>query len=144
MLLVLYTLLAVLLLYISYKDIKEAQYKNYYFYVILIIISTISIIKNTSFLKIFMIYALLIISYFIRNKYIDKIGDGDIDLYISLSLLYSFETFLCLIIISTLSAIVVNLINNHNKSIKDNTVRLVPYITFAFFIIEIYTYLRGI
>lgn len=141
---VLYIILYLLLLYISYKDIKDGYYKTFIFYIILFIITIISYKNEVFYIKILSIYLLLILSYLLKSRYIDKIGDGDIDLYLSLYMMYSFEKFLYLVIISTLSAIFISLIKNDFKSVKESSVRLIPYITFAFFTIEIYTYLRAL
>lgn len=138
MLLALYTVLTLMLLYISYKDIKEAQYNNFYFYLLIIIVSAIAILSNVSYIKIGLIYLALFLSHIFKDKYIDYIGDGDVDLYILLFMIFSFKKYLFLIIISTISAIIVNLIKNHVNKKNDRAVRLVPYISFAFLIIMLF------
>lgn len=137
-------ILLILLLYISYKDIKEAEYSKYCFYSILIILSVIAKLKDVSYIRIVCTYIVLLISYVFRDKYVDYIGDGDIDLYIAMSMIYTFEQFLYLVIISTLSAIFVNIFKNRLRCVRDNSVRLVPYITFAFIITELLILLRSI
>lgn len=139
----LYIILSLTLLYISYSDIKEAQYNNYFFYIILICVSAISLMSEVSLIKILATYLILILSFFLKNKYVDYIGDGDLDLYIVFFMLFSFEKFLYLIIISTLSAIVMDLLKNNFKFNKRNTVRLVPYLSFAFFIIKAFDLFMG-
>lgn len=138
MLLALYTVLTLILLYISYKDIKEAQYNNFYFYLLIIIVSAIAISTNLSYIKIGLIYLALFLSHIFKDKYIEYIGDGDVDLYILLFMIFSFQKYLILIIISTISAIIVNLIKNHINKKNDRAVRLVPYICFAFLIIMLF------
>lgn len=134
----LYTVLTLILLYISYKDIKEAQYNNFYFYLLVIIVSAIAISTNLSYIKIGLIYLALFLSHIFKDKYIVYIGDGDVDLYILLFMIFSFQKYLILIIISTISAIIVNLIKNHVNKKNDRAVRLVPYISFAFLIIMLF------
>ena len=143
MLLALYILLSLLLLYISYKDIKEAEYNSFYFYFLIIIISAIAILKDVSYIKICLIYLALFLSHILKTKYIDYIGDGDVDLYILLFMIFDFEKFLILIIISTLSAILVNLAKNYLHKKKDSGVRLVPCISFAFFILMLFDLFKG-
>ena len=138
MLLALYIGLSLLLLYISYKDIKEAQYNSFYFYSLIIIVSAIAILKDVSYIKMGLIYLALFLSHILKTKYIDYIGDGDVDLYILLFMIFDFEKFLILIIISTLSAILVNLVKNYWHKKNDRGVRLVPYISFAFFILMLF------
>ena len=143
MLIALYILLSLLLLYISYKDIKEAEYNSFYFYFLIIIISAIAILKDVSYIKICLIYLALFLSHILKAKYIDYIGDGDVDLYILLFMIFDFEKFLILIIISTLSAILVNLAKNYWRKKKDSGVRLVSYISFAFFILMLFDLFKG-
>lgn len=143
MLIALYILLSLLLLYISYKDIKEAEYNSFYFYFLIIIISAIAILKGVSYIKICLIYLALFLSHILKTKYLDYIGDGDVDLYILLFMIFDFEKFLILIIISTLSAILVNLAKKYWHKKKDSGVRLVPYISFAFFILMLFDLLKG-
>ena len=138
MLIALYILLSLLLLYISYKDIKDAEYNSFYFYFLIIIISAIAILKEVSYIKICLIYLALFLSHILKTKYIDYIGDGDVDLYILLFMIFDFEKFLILIIISTLSAILVNLAKNYWRKKKDSGVRLVPYISCALFILMLF------
>lgn len=144
MLKALYIALSVLLLYISYKDIREAQYSSYYFYFIIAIVTYIAILRNIAYTKLIIVYFFLIISFIFRERYIKYIGDGDVDIYIALLTLYSFEEFIYLILISTITAILVNIIRNKLNKSDEKTVRLVPYITFAYFILEIFSYVRGI
>lgn len=143
MLIALYILLSLLLLYISYKDIKEAEYNSFYFYFLIIIVSDIAILKGVSYIKIGLIYLALFLSHILKAKYLDYIGDGDVDLYILLYMIFDFEKFLILIIISTLSAILVNLAKNYLHKKKDSGVRLVPYISFAFFILMLFDLFKG-
>lgn len=143
MFIALYILLSLLLLYISYKDIKEAEYNSFYFYFLIIIISAIAILKGVSYIKICLIYLALFLSHILKAKYIDYIGDGDVDLYILLFMIFDFEKFLILIIISTLSAILVNLAKNYWRKKKDSGVRLVSYISFAFFILMLFDLFKG-
>ena len=143
MLIALYILLSLLLLYISYKDIKEAEYNSFYFYFLIIIISAIAILKDVSYIKICLIYLALFLSHILKTKYLDYIGDGDVDLYILLFMIFDFEKFLILIIISTLSAILVNLAKNYWRKKKDSGVRLVPCISFAFFILMLFDLFKG-
>lgn len=143
MLIALYILLSLLLLYISYKDIKDAEYNSFYFYFLIIIISAIAILKEVSYIKICLIYLALFLSHILKTKYIDYIGDGDVDLYILLYMIFDFEKILILIIISTLSAILVNLAKNYWHKKKDSGVRLVPYISFAFFILMLFDLFKG-
>lgn len=143
MLIALYILLSLLLLYISYKDIKEAEYNSFYFYFLIIIVSAIAILKDVSYIKICLIYLALFLSHILKTKYLDYIGDGDVDLYILLFMIFDFEKFLILIIISTLSAILVNLAKNYCRKKKDSGVRLVPYINFAFFILMLFDLFKG-
>lgn len=143
MLIALYILLSLLLLHISYKDIKEAEYNSFYFYFLIIIISAIAILKGVSYIKICLIYLALFLSHILKTKYIDYIGDGDVDLYILLFMIFDFEKFLILIIISTLSAILVNLAKNYWRKKKDSGVRLVPCISFAFFILMLFDLFKG-
>lgn len=143
MLLALYIVLSLLLLYISYKDIKEAQYNSFYFYLLIIIVSAIAIFKGISYIKIGLIYLALFLSHILKTKYIDYIGDGDVDLYILLFMIFDFEKFLILIIISTLSAILLKLIKNYWHKKNDKGVRLVPYISFAFFILMLFDLFKG-
>ncbi len=138
MLLALYIVLTLILLYISYKDIKEAQYNNFYFYFLIIIVSAIAILFDVPYIKIGLIYLALFLSHIFKDKYIEYIGDGDVDLYILLFMIFSFQKYLILIIISTISAIIVNLIKNHVNKKNDRAVRLVPYISFAFLIIMLF------
>ena len=138
MLLALYTVLTLMLLYISYKDIKEAQYNNFYFYLLIIIVSAIAILIDVPYIKMGLIYLALFLSHIFKDKYIEYIGDGDVDLYILLFMIFSFQKYLILIIISTISAIIVNLIKNHINKKNDRAVRLVPYICFAFLIIMLF------
>ena len=143
MLIALYILLSLLLLYISYKDIKDAEYNSFYFYFLIIIISAIAILKDVSYIKICLIYLALFLSHILKTKYLDYIGDGDVDLYILLFMIFDFEKFLILIIISTLSAILVNLAKNYWRKKKDSGVRLVPCISFAFFILMLFDLFKG-
>lgn len=143
MLIALYILLSLLLLHISYKDIKEAEYNSFYFYFLIIIISAIAILKDVSYIKICLIYLALFLSHILKTKYLDYIGDGDVDLYILLFMIFDFEKFLILIIISTLSAILVNLAKNYWRKKKDSGVRLVPCISFAFFILMLFDLFKG-
>ena len=131
MLLALYTVLTLILLYISYKDIKEAQYNNFYFYLLIIIVSAIDILIDAPYIKMGLIYLALFLSHIFKDKYIEYIGDGDVDLYILLFMIFSFQK-------STISAIIVNLIKNHVNKKNDRAVRLVPYISFAFLIIILF------
>lgn len=143
MLIALYIVLSLLLLYISYKDIKEAEYNSFYFCLLIIIVSAIAILKDVSYVKIGLIYLALFLSHILKNKYLDYIGDGDVDLYILMFMIFDFEKFLILIIISTLSAILVNLAKNYLHKKKDSGVRLVPYISFAFFILMLFDLFKG-
>ncbi len=143
MLIALYILLSLLLLYISYKDIKEAEYNSFYFYLLIILVSAIAILKDVSYIKIGLIYLALFLSHVLKTKYLEYIGDGDVDLYILLFMIFDFEEFLILIIISTLSAILVNLAKNYWHQKKDSGVRLVPYISFAFFILMLFDLYKG-
>lgn len=138
MLVALYIILSLVLLYISYKDVKEAQYNSFYFYFLIFIVSLIAIFNHVSYIKILAIYIALIFSHIFKNKYISQIGDGDVDLYILLFMIFPFEEYLFLIIISTLLAILFKLINNFIKKSKDKSVRLVPYISFAFFALKLF------
>ena len=138
MLLALYIVLTLILLYISYKDIKEAQYNNFYFYLLIIIVSAIAILIDVPYIKMGLRCCSLFISHIFKDKYIEYSGDGDVDLYILLFMIFSFQKYLILIIISTISAIIVNLIKNHVNKKNDRAVRLVPYISFAFLIIMLF------
>ena len=143
MFIALYILLSLLLLYISYKDIKEAEYNSFYFYFLIIIVSAIAILKGVSYIKICLIYLALFLSHILKSKYLDYIGDGDVDLYILLFMIFDFEKFLILIIISTLSAILVNLSKNYWRKKNDSGVMLVQYISFAFFILMLFDLFKG-
>lgn len=97
MLLALYTVLTLILLYISYKDIKEAQYNNFYFYLLIIIVSAIAILIDVPYIKMGLICLALFLSHIFKDKYIEYIGDGDVDLYILLFMIFSFQKYLILI-----------------------------------------------
>lgn len=142
MLAALYIVLSLALIYISYRDIKEAQYNNFYFYFLIIIVSAIAILMDVPYIKMGLIYLALFVSHIFKEKYIDYIGDGDVDLYILLFMILSLEKYLVLIIISTLSAILVNFVKNYIKKRNDRAVRLVPYISFAFLIIMLFDLLK--
>lgn len=90
-----------------------------------------------------LIYLALFLSHILKTKYMDYIGDGDVDLYILLFMIFDFEKFLILIIISTLSAILVNLAKNYWRKKKNSGVKLVPYISFAFFILMLFDLFKG-
>ncbi len=82
------------------------------------------------YIKILAIYSFNLFAYFKINTFLRLVMEMWI--YIFTFMIFPFEEYLFLIIISTLLAILFKLINNFIKKSKDKSVRLVPYVSFAF------------